>query len=172
MRKERSVRYPRARWCSGRWRRGRGWGVGGWRRGGSHCQGKQSAAGEWNYELVWGGVKEGGMLLLWTIAARDKGTRGGGRMRGAWRRGGWPTAPAWGGGRWPRHRCVSARAWAGTCGYGLTWATSKRALPLILFLKFQNQHKFCNSIWWLFLCPKFTKFFIGIFGSTRNMFTF
>jgi hypothetical protein len=45
VRKERSVRYPRARWCSGRRRRGQRWGVGGWHRGGVHHRGKQSAAG-------------------------------------------------------------------------------------------------------------------------------
>jgi hypothetical protein len=38
-------------------------------------------------------------------------------------------------------------AWAGTRGYGPTCATGKRALSLILFPKFQNQHKLCNSIW-------------------------
>jgi hypothetical protein len=38
-------------------------------------------------------------------------------------------------------------AWAGTRGYGLTCATGKRALSLVLFPKFQNQHKICNSIW-------------------------
>jgi hypothetical protein len=35
-----------------------------------------------------------------------------------------------------------ARAWAGTRGYGPTWATGKRASSLILFPKFENQHKF------------------------------
>jgi hypothetical protein len=33
-------------------------------------------------------------------------------------------------------------AWAGTHGYGPTWATGKRAPSLILFPKFENQHKF------------------------------
>jgi hypothetical protein len=40
-----------------------------------------------------------------------------------------------------------AHAWAETRGYGPTCATGKRAPSLILFPKFQNQHKFCNSIW-------------------------
>jgi hypothetical protein len=39
-----------------------------------------------------------------------------------------------------------ARAWAGTRGYGPTCATGKRTPSLILFPKFQNQHKLCNSI--------------------------
>jgi hypothetical protein len=34
-----------------------------------------------------------------------------------------------------------------TRGYGPTCATGKRAPSLILFPKFQNQHKLCNSIW-------------------------
>jgi hypothetical protein len=37
----------------------------------------------------------------------------------------------------PRH----CRALAGTCAHGLSWAPGKRALPLKLFPKFQNQHK-------------------------------
>jgi hypothetical protein len=51
-RKERSVRYPRARWCSGKVKKRPGWGVGGWRRGGPHGRGKQSAVGERNSELA------------------------------------------------------------------------------------------------------------------------
>jgi hypothetical protein len=39
------------------------------------------------------------------------------------------------------------RVLAGTCGHGLSCATSKRALPLKLFPKFQNWHKICNSNW-------------------------
>jgi hypothetical protein len=39
-----------------------------------------------------------------------------------------------------------ARTWAETCGYGPTCATGKRAPSLILFPKFQSQHKLCNSI--------------------------
>jgi hypothetical protein len=41
---ERSVRYPSARWFSGRRRRGRRWGVEGWCRGGPHGQGRQLAS--------------------------------------------------------------------------------------------------------------------------------
>jgi hypothetical protein len=40
-----------------------------------------------------------------------------------------------------------AHAWAGTHGCGPTWATGKRAPSLVLFPKFQNQHKLCNLIW-------------------------
>jgi hypothetical protein len=43
--------------------------------------------------------------------------------------------------------CTRGQALAGTHGHGPSWATGKRALLLIFFLKIQNQHKSCNSIW-------------------------
>jgi hypothetical protein len=59
-------------------------------RGRGERRGEQ---GEGNGELAWG-VMVGGASPV-TVAARDKGTRCGGRMCGAWmRRGGRPTAPA------------------------------------------------------------------------------
>jgi hypothetical protein len=39
-----------------------------------------------------------------------------------------------------RHALVRTR------GHGLSWAADKRALPLKLFSKFQNQHKFVIQI--------------------------
>jgi hypothetical protein len=39
------------------------------------------------------------------------------------------------------------RVLAGTRGHGPSWAAGKRALPLKLFPKFQNQYKLCNSNW-------------------------
>jgi hypothetical protein len=44
----------------------------------------------------------------------------------------------------PRMR---GRVLAWTRGHELSWAAGKQALPLNLFLKFQNQYRFCNSIW-------------------------
>jgi hypothetical protein len=38
-------------------------------------------------------------------------------------------------------------ALSGTRDHGLALATGKWALPLNLFLKFQNQHNFFNLIW-------------------------
>jgi hypothetical protein len=43
--------------------------------------------------------------------------------------------------------CTRGCALSGTRGHGPAWAASKWALPLNLFLKFQNQHNFFNLIW-------------------------
>jgi hypothetical protein len=54
---------------------------------------------------------------------------------------------------WPWRPIISAECeavteqlWCGRVrGHEPSWAVGKRALPLKLFPKFQNQHKFCNS---------------------------
>jgi hypothetical protein len=112
-------------------------------RGEEDCAGEESR--KWSF------------LLLWTVAARDKSpgavtactTRGGGVAGGRPRR-----REAVGG----DHSTLRSRAHVGRD----TWLWSDVGYwqvgpPLILFPKFKNQPKLCNSILCLFLCPKFTK---------------
>jgi hypothetical protein len=77
-------------------------------------------------------------VLLCDRGSAGKGTQRRGHMCGVWRR-----REVAGG---DHATAAPARAWAGTRGYGPTCATGKRAPSLILFPKFQNQHKLCNSI--------------------------
>jgi hypothetical protein len=77
--------------------------------------------------------KKGFVLLLWTVAARDKAH---GAVAACVARGGGVV-----GGQSCRREVVNGdhataaptHAWVGTRGYGPTWATSKRALPQFFF---------------------------------------
>jgi hypothetical protein len=42
--------------------------------------------------------------------------------------------------------CARGHVLSGTCGHGPLWAAGKRALPLKLFPKIQNHHKFLIQI--------------------------
>jgi hypothetical protein len=65
---ERSARYPRAWWCSGRWRWGWGLGIEGWCREGPHGQGRQSALARFS-SFLWQCYKAQGQAPLATRAA-------------------------------------------------------------------------------------------------------